>query len=197
MNRFMDLNLYKDTFSHLIDELPPSGAILELGCGPGNVVKYIKANRPDVHILGIDLAPEMVKAAKAANPDSEFKLMDIRQADKIEGHFDAVIAAFCIPYLSSEDLTGVFAQMKRLTTARKGMIYISCMEGSREKSGLEKTSFTGASELYINYYPRKQIEWLITEHGFTIKSLYLKDYSETDGSTTTDLIFIAESCNVA
>jgi trans-aconitate methyltransferase len=101
IDRFMDLSLYKDSFSLLLKELPPGSAILELGCGPGNVVKYIKANRSDFQILGIDLAPEMIKAAKATNPDSEFKLLDIRQADEIKGHFDAVIAAFCIPYLSS------------------------------------------------------------------------------------------------
>lgn len=197
INKFMDLNLYKHTFDHLLDKLPPSGALLELGCGPGNVVKYIKTKRPDLQILGIDLAPEMIKAAKTANPDSEFKLLDIRQAGQIEGHFDAVIAAFCIPYLSSEDLTDVFAQMKRLTAARKGMIYISCMEGQREESGPEKTSFTGASEMYINYYPRHEIETLISEHDFLITRLFLIDYPENDGSTTTDLIYIAESGNVA
>jgi hypothetical protein len=83
--------------------------------------------------------------------------------------------------------------MKRLTTARKGTIYISCMEGPRDRSGLEKTSFTGASKIYINYYPREQIESLIKEHGFTIKRLYLNVYLEPDGSSTTDLIFLAQS----
>lgn len=77
------------------------------------------------------------------------------------------------------------------------MIYISCMEGERERSGLEKTSFAGISQVYINYYPRNEIEDLISNHDFIIRKLYLKDYLESDGSTTTDLIYVAENSTVA
>jgi SAM-dependent methyltransferase len=197
MARFMDLDLYKDTFDHLLNTLPATGTVLELGCGPGNVVKYIRSQRPDLQVLGIDLAPAMIDAAREANPGAEFRLLDIRQAGSISGHFDAVIAAFCIPYLPATDVPGLFSQMKRLTTAGKGMVYLSCMEGPRERSGPERTSFTGTSEMYINYYPRKEIESLFEAHGFIVEKLYLKDYPEADGTTTTDLIYIAESAGSA
>lgn len=191
MNKFMDLNLYKDTFEYLLEKLPLGGNVLELGCGPGNVAKYILDKRPDLHYLGIDLAPEMIKVAKEVNPDAEFQLMDIRNADQIGGCFDAVLAPFCIPYLSADDLPGVIANMKRLT-AGKGMIYLSFMEGPRERSGFEKTSFTGEDELYISYYPKNEIESLLKEQQFEITRSYSKDYPEMDGSVTTDLIYIAE-----
>jgi hypothetical protein len=45
----------------------------------------------------------MIEAAKKTNPGAAFKLLDIRHASEIEGDFDAVIAAFCIPYLSFEN----------------------------------------------------------------------------------------------
>ncbi len=135
----------------------------------------------------------MIEAARKANPDVTFKLLDICQAGEIVGHFDAVIAAFCIPYLAFENLREVFAHVKKLTAIKKGMLYLSCMEGPREKSGLERTSFTGASEMYIHYYPRQEIESLIKEHGFGIKQFYTKDYPEPDGSTTTNLIYIAKN----
>src|SRR5687767_13608952 len=92
MNTFMDLDLYKDTFNHLLDALPPGATVLELGCGPGNVVKYLKTKRADLQILGIDLAPAMIEAAKKENPGVEFKQLDIRNAGEIEGSFNAVIA---------------------------------------------------------------------------------------------------------
>jgi SAM-dependent methyltransferase len=191
IDKFMDLNLYKGTFDHLLYTLPLGGAVLELGCGPGNVIKYIKSKRGDLNILGIDLAPKMIEAAKKTNPGAAFKLLDIRDASEIKGDFDAVIAAFCIPYLSFEILTEVFAQMRRLTAVKNGVIYVSFMEGPRERSGFERTSFTGESEMYINYYPRNDIESLMKVHHFVIKRFYTQDYLETDGSTTTDLIYIA------
>jgi SAM-dependent methyltransferase len=190
MNRFMDLGLYKDTFEFLLETLPPGGNVLELGCGPGNVAKHMLGKRPDLYYLGIDLAPEMIKAAKEENPGAEFQLLDIRNADRIEGRFDAVIAAFSIPYLSSDDLPGVMANMSRLT-AENGMIYLSFMEGARERSGFEKTSFTGEEELYISYYPAPEIELLLKENGFEIKRPYSQDYPEADGSVTKDIIYIA------
>lgn len=190
MNRFMDLGLYKDTFEFLLETLPPGGNVLEMGCGPGNVAKHMLGKRPDLHYLGIDLAPEMIKAAREENPGAEFQLLDIRNADRIEGRFDAVIAAFCIPYLSAGDLPGVFSTMKKFA-AEKGMIYLSFMEGPRERSGLEKTSFTGNDELYISYYPASEIALLLKEDGFEIKRFYSQDYPEADGSVTRDIIYIA------
>jgi cyclopropane fatty-acyl-phospholipid synthase-like methyltransferase len=186
----MDLDLYKDTFEHLLKHLPQEASLVELGCGPGNVVKYIKSKRQDLHFVGIDLAPEMIKAAQKENPGEEFRVLDIRNAGEIHGRFDAVIAAFCIPYLSFDDLPDLFSNMRRLTS-EKGIIYLSCMEGAEERSGFEKTSFTGQDELYINYYPRNKIESLMKKYDFEIVKFYTKDYLEADGSTTTDLIYIA------
>jgi cyclopropane fatty-acyl-phospholipid synthase-like methyltransferase len=190
INKFMDFDLYHDTFDCFLELLPSNSSILELGCGPGNVVKYFSSRRKDLKILGIDLAPEMIKQAKAINPDSEFQLLDIREADKIHGKFDAVIGAFCLPYLSYTDLNGFFINLKNLTVD-KGLVYLSCMEGPVEKAGFEKTSFTGDSEIYIYYHRRDDIENRLKKNGFNIEKFYTKDYPETDGTTTTDIIYIA------
>ncbi len=191
MNKFMDLDLYKDTFGYLLDVLPPGGNVLELGCGPGNVIRYIRSKRPDLQLMGIDLAPNMIEAAKKANPGVAFEVSDIRRAGEIDRVFDAVLAPFCIPYLAYADMVEVFTTMRKLTTGKKGIIYLSCMEGLEEKSGFEKTSFTGEDEMYINYYPRTAIEDLIKQNGFAVKQFYTKDYPEADGSVTTDLVYIA------
>lgn len=191
VNKFMDLNLYKDTFDYFLELVPMNATILELGCGPGNVVKYLKSKRSDLQILGIDLAPEMIEEARRQNPDSEFELMDIRNAGQVNRQFSGVVAAFCLPYISYNDVPGLFRNCANLT-ADNGICYISCMEGPKERSGFEKTSFTGDSEMYINYYERNAIELMLKEHHFTIETFYTQDYPEEDGSITTDLIYIAK-----
>jgi trans-aconitate methyltransferase len=193
VGKFMSLDLYKDTFDHLLEILPMNAHVLELGCGPGNVVKYLKAKRPDLHILGIDLAPEMIKEAERQNPGSTFRLMDVRNADQLNRNFDAVIAAFCLPYISYSDADALFRKFSNLIVD-KGLLYLSFMEGTAERSGFEKTSFTGSDEMYINYYERAYIEHKLEEQHFNIESFYAKDYPETDGSVTTDLIYIATKC---
>lgn len=190
INKFMYFDLYNDTFDAFLNLLPQKGNVLELGCGPGNVVKYFLDKRTDLNIYGVDLAPEMLKEAERINPRARFSLMDIRNVGQIAEVFDAVVGAFCLPYLSFEDLDLFFKNLGALTK-EKGLVYLSCMEGRVEQSGFEKTSFTGDSEIYIYYHQRHQLEAKLAANGFIIEQFYTKDYPESDGSVTTDLIYIA------
>ena len=64
--KFMDLDLYDDTYDTFCAELPIENAtILEIGCGPGNITKYLLNKRPDFRIEGIDISPNMIELAKA------------------------------------------------------------------------------------------------------------------------------------
>jgi cyclopropane fatty-acyl-phospholipid synthase-like methyltransferase len=190
INKFMHFDLYNDTFDAFLNLLPQKGNVLELGCGPGNVIKYFLEKRGDLDIWGLDLAPEMIKQAERINPQARFSLMDIRNIGQIQEVFDAVVGAFCLPYLSFEDLDLFFKNLGALTK-EKGLVYLSCMEGRVEQSGLEKTSFTGDSEIYIYYHQRDQLEAKLAANGFIIEQFYTKDYPESDGSVTVDLIYIA------
>ncbi|MGB8191516.1 MAG: methyltransferase domain-containing protein [Chitinophagaceae bacterium] len=195
VNKFMDLGLYKDTFDYLLENIPADGNILELGCGPGNVVKHLKSKRSDLQITGIDLAPEMIKEAKEQNPESKFEVMDICDSGQILEQFNAVIAAFCLPYISYDDIDDLFKNIRYLTM-ENGLLYVSCMEGPKQRSGFEKTSFTGDNEMYINYYEREEIELLLKKNNFTVEAFYTKDYPEEDGSVTIDLMYIARKYSV-
>jgi cyclopropane fatty-acyl-phospholipid synthase-like methyltransferase len=190
LHKFLDFDLYHNTYDSLLSMLPLNATVLELGCGPGNVVRYFLQKRPDLQITGIDLAPEMIRQAEKTNPNATFQILDIRDAGAIQEKFDAVAGTFCLPYLSYEDLDLFFGNLKSLTK-ENGIIYISCMEGPPERSGFEKTSFTGDDELYITYYERGAIEARLAENGFLTEAFFTKAYPETDGSVTTDLIYIA------
>lgn len=193
VNRFFDLGLYKDTFDSFLEFVPSKPKVLELGCGPGNVVKYLSSKRNDLDILGIDLAPEMITEAQRQNPGSRFVVMDIRDAGELNEKFDAIIAAFCLPYISYDDVPALFANCRKLL-ADNGMLYVSCMEGTRNRSGFEKTSFTGDREMYINYFERSEIELLLQDNGFAVERFFAKDYLEVDGSVTVDIFYIAKKC---
>jgi SAM-dependent methyltransferase len=187
--KFNELDLYNDTFDDLMALLSLNSKILELGSGPGNVARYFLDKRKDFKIEGKDLAPEMVNFANKYVPEASFEVMDVREAHRITEKYNAVICAFCLPYLSPSDLENLTAALSNLVL-ENGYVYLSCMEGQPEKSGFEKTSFTGNHELYIYYYQRSALEQAFAKVGFSIEKFYTKDYPETDGSFTTDLIYI-------
>lgn len=191
VGRFMDLSLYSDTFEQFAAILPKNATALELGCGPGNVVKYLRSIRNDLDIMGIDLAPGMIEEAKKQNPGVRFELMDIRDIGQLNQRFNAVIAAFCLPYISYDDVPALFENIRDLT-ADDALVYVSFMQGEKERSGFEKTSFTGDKEIYINYHDKLETKHLLEKNGFVVTNLFTKDYPEADGSVTTDIILVAK-----
>ena len=60
-NKFMDFELYNETYDFICNSIIKEKAkILEIGCGPGNITKYLLSKRPDFNIYGIDIAPNMI-----------------------------------------------------------------------------------------------------------------------------------------
>src|SRR4030095_12586476 len=89
---FMDLDIYNETYDFVCNNLLQNDPnILELGCGPGNITKYLLSKRPDFNITGIDVAPNMIELAKANNPTANFIVMDIRQINQLPAKFEGII----------------------------------------------------------------------------------------------------------
>lgn len=84
-DKFMKMDLYNDTWLDFLALLPAHAKLLELGCGPGNVIKFFLDNRTDLKITGIDLAPKMIAYARKLNSHANFLVQDIRKLDSIAG----------------------------------------------------------------------------------------------------------------
>ena len=191
VSRFMDLSLYKESFRYMVENLPENADVLELGCGPGNVIKYLHGKRPDIKFIGIDLAPAMIETAQKENPGQKFYILDIRNIDVVANRFDGIISAFSIPYLLHSDVEILLANCRKLLKPN-GLLYLSCMEGPESSSGSEKTSFTGEFVMYISYYSRKQLEAMMQNYGFELIEFSTQDYPEQDGTVTTDMFFVCK-----
>jgi len=148
--KFMDLDLYNDTytiFCNLITESPAK--VLDIGCGPGNITRFLFSKRPDFQIEGIDVAPNMVKLAQRNNPTASFRVMDCKNVGGIKERFHGIISGFCLPYLSQEECGKLIADAYNLLSD-DGVLYFSFVEGDPRDSGF-KTSSTGDS-VYFNYH---------------------------------------------
>lgn len=187
---FMDLDLYNDSydlFCRLINKTAPD--ILEIGCGPGNITKYIISKRPDFKVTAIDVAPNMVDLARINNPTASFKVMDCRNIGTITGRFDGVICGFCIPYLSAEDSSKLLADSFSLLN-KGGIIYFSTIKGEYNQSGFETIS-TGDSS-YVYYYTEEHFQNELIKSGFSLLHFFQKDFIKSDGASQPNQIFIAQ-----
>jgi 2-polyprenyl-3-methyl-5-hydroxy-6-metoxy-1,4-benzoquinol methylase len=131
---FMDLDLYNDTYDYFINSISKNNAkILEIGCGPGNITKYLLSKRPDLDILGTDIAPNMIELAKKNNPSANFRILDCRQIDDLTTKYDGIICGFCLPYLSYTDSIKLISNCCKLLK-ENGPLYLSFVEGDPNKS---------------------------------------------------------------
>ncbi|MBA2611642.1 MAG: class I SAM-dependent methyltransferase [Bacteroidetes bacterium] len=187
--KFMDVNSYSPSFDLFCDSLQPNAEVLELACGPGNITKYLLTKRPDLKILATDLAPNMVTLAKINNPTAEVIVMDCREINLLDKKYNAIMCGFCLPYLSKEEAVKLIADASKLLKPG-GIIYISTMEDVYTKSAFKKGS-TG-EEIFMHYHQADYLTQALKENKFMIIDLTRQDSKEKDGSTTTDLILIAE-----
>lgn len=92
---FMKLDLYNDTYDDFCSAVSKADAsILEIGCGPGNITKYLSNKRADFKIEGIDISPNMVALAKANNLTHHFSVMDSREIDQLQLKYDGIVIGF-------------------------------------------------------------------------------------------------------
>src|SRR5437867_6860932 len=136
--KFMDLKLYDESYREFCGLLPRGRArVLDAACGPGNVARYLMAQRPDLDLLGIDLAPRMVELAREAVPSAQFAVHDCRHLADLKLRLHGIIFAFGLPYLSGEE-AAAFIEAASQALEPNGVLYLSTMLGRSEDSGFQR-----------------------------------------------------------
>ncbi|MCB0706433.1 MAG: class I SAM-dependent methyltransferase [Saprospiraceae bacterium] len=187
--KFMDLDLYDDSYDTFCQQIKtPNPTILEIGCGPGNITKYLLNKRPDFQVEGIDVAPKMIELAQKNNPTARFTTMDCREINTLAKTYDAIICGFCLPYLSKEDVIKLIADCFNLLN-KQGILYLSAIEDDYAKSGYE-TGSTG-DQTYVYYHSGKDLQNQLKAHHFEATREFRKTYQKRDGADQTHLIVLA------
>ncbi|MDB5200923.1 MAG: methyltransferase family protein [Ferruginibacter sp.] len=191
--KFMDLELYNNSYRMFCNKVEREDAdILEIGCGPGNIMRYMLSIRQDFHFLATDVSPNMIRLAKANIPAAEVAVLDAREIGQLTKKFDGIIAGFCLPYLSKEDVSKLVRDAALLLHPG-GCMYLSTIAGDYTKSGYRKGS-TG-DQTYVYFYNEAWLTEILLINGFSMPEIISLDYAKPQGITEQHLIFIAKKNN--
>lgn len=188
-DKFMDLDLYNETYDHVCESLIPLHAkILDVGCGPGNITRYFLSRRPDFDIHGIDTAPNMIQLAKQNCPTANFSVLDCRRISELPTKYDAIICGFCLPYLSQPETEKLIIDASILLNDN-GLIYLSFVEGDPDNSGFQ----TGSSgdRVYFWYHSIDEIKAELVIHDFVEPRIFKVDYTRSKSEIETHTILTA------
>lgn len=164
---FMDLSHYNESYTFFGKAFTNENArIVEIGCGPGNICRTVLAQHPSFQWRGYDVAPAMISIAQQFNPSAYFEVQDCRNLSFITNEIDGIIAGFCLPYFSEEEVESFLKEAHSKLT-ENGILYISFVHGNPTQSGF-MTGSTGDS-MYFYYHDEIIMREMLNQIGFEIK----------------------------
>lgn len=178
---------YLQRFVKGIDSLGAS--VIDVACGPGNVSAFLAKVRPDLKLVGVDLAEGMVKQARLRVPSGQFLVKDCRHIGELEQVFDASAFAFGLSYLTDEDAKRFFASLNTILT-ESAVLYLSTITGEPRWSGFE-TSGSGDS-VYLEYRSVNDVVSIVEGAGYRVDFTEVIASPANASKTTQDLILVAQ-----
>jgi 2-polyprenyl-3-methyl-5-hydroxy-6-metoxy-1,4-benzoquinol methylase len=143
--------------------------VCDIGCGSGRFVTAF-AKRGADKVVGIDVAPEMIKLAErlavedGVAPQCEFRIGDVLQQAGDET-FDLTVAVGLWDYVP--DPTERLRVIRRMTTGR----FLSTWPRLWTWRVLQRKARLAASGCPVYFYRRPQVERLLTSAGFVVTDI--------------------------
>lgn len=190
-DKYMEMDLYFDAFDKfcsLVSEKKLN--VLEIGCGPGNLAKYLLQKRHNCSFLGIDPNHAMIELARINNPDADFSVMTDKEFTGMKGNFDVIITGFYLPLLSKKGVVNVVAKVADLLK-QGGLFYLSTIEGESHETGFEVNNSPNSLPVHIYYHEKEFIMQCLKIEGFDVVDIVRKRYPDPENMYFTDMIYFA------
>jgi trans-aconitate methyltransferase len=165
--RFKDVSVHHASLDRFTGLLPKGAEVLELACGPGNVTRYLLQVRPDLRILGTDLAPSMLDIARTEVPTATFQLLDQRAIATLQRRFHGIVCAFGLPYLDAQEAADLFRDAAQALHPG-GALYLSTMEDDPARSGFVMPSSGEGEAAWIQYHRSEDLRAALEQNGFAV-----------------------------
>ena len=88
------------------------GQVCDMGCGPGQVARYL--HDAGASVFGLDLSPRMIEVARRLNPDISFREENMMALNLPDGALAGIAAFYAIVNIPEESLPSVFREMHRV-----------------------------------------------------------------------------------
>jgi SAM-dependent methyltransferase len=97
----------------LAEKVNGLGTICDLGCGPGQVARYLHTR--GIKACGVDLSVEMIEQARRLNPDIPFRQGDMLDLEGVaDDAYGGIAAFYSIIHIPRPLVTGALREMKRV-----------------------------------------------------------------------------------
>jgi SAM-dependent methyltransferase len=115
----------------LAEKVGGLGPICDMGCGPGQIARYLHSQGVDV--CGVDLSLAMVQQAQDLNPDIPFQRGDmLALTDVADNCYGGIAAFYSIVHIPRRKVAQAFRELKRVLRP-KGVLLLTFHIGQEIK----------------------------------------------------------------
>ena len=192
-HKFLDEFDHKPLDRELLDrfarEVSGKGLAVDLGCGPGQVARYLTARGVDC--MGIDLSPQMVEQARRANPTITFQQGDMRRLDLPDGALAGIAAFYSIIHIPRDQVPDVLVELHRVLKP-DGLLLMSFHAGDETRHIDE--FFGKQVSLDFRFFQRAEMDKQLRAAGFSVEDVIERPpYPEVEAQTNRVYIFARSS----
>lgn len=137
------------------------GLVADIGCGPGQVARYLHAR--GAQVVGIDLSPEMVAVAQRLSPAIRFQQGDLLALNVADGALGAIAAFYSIIHVPPEAAFRSFARVLRAG----GLLLVAFHVG--EERVYRDEWWEHPVSLDFQFYQRAHLIALLETTGFRVE----------------------------
>lgn len=158
----------RELLARFAAETAGRGKICDMGCGPGQVARFLHEAGADV--FGLDLSPGMIEQARRLNPEIECCEGDMLALDLPDGSLAGIVAFYAIVNLPAELRPKAFREMARVLK-KGGLLLLAFHVGRAEV--LEVRDLWGRP-ITMNFYllDRHTMERELQSAGFEILQIH-------------------------
>ena len=108
-------DMYTLHLPKLAKDAPAGGAVVDVGCGPGDCLALLSKDVKDgTALVGTDISDEMLKIARERVPTATFHNATATSLPLGDGEASAVMSYFVLHHLSLEDIGSALREWRRV-----------------------------------------------------------------------------------
>jgi ubiquinone/menaquinone biosynthesis C-methylase UbiE len=153
------------------DSVRGAGMVCDLGCGPGQVARYL--HECNVSVCGVDLSLGMIEQARRLNPAIEFTQGDMTALTVADNSWAGIAAFYAIVNLSQDDVVRALREMWRVLQPG-GRLLLSFHTGE-DSSHVEENLWDLAVSLPITFFRSGTVAGHLRTAGFEIEEIVERD----------------------
>jgi SAM-dependent methyltransferase len=139
------------------------GLLLDIGCGPGHVARYLTDR--GARVEGVDLSPEMIAEARAAHPELAFRVGDMFELPYAAEAVRGIVAFYAIVH--TRELVRPFQEFHRVL-APGGLALVAFHVGTETVHVAEL--FGAATSLDFMFHSPDEVTAALVTAGFTLEA---------------------------